>query len=138
MRFPYVGELTAIDAFLLNSDFGHLAAPVKSPANVNEVAFIPFGLSAPTDSFNKGWTLLMSDDSEAKHIQAFCAGAITFEPGSGVNRMILQNGDLLGTLVRFQEVPSWFPIPNYIIYENIDVDETRALLGKTTWLINRR
>ena len=129
MRFPYVGELTAIDAFLLNSDFGHLAAPVKSPANANEVAFIRFGLSAPTDIFNKGWTLLMSNDSEAKHIQAFCAGTITFEPGSGVNRMILQNGDLLGTLVRFQEVPSWFPIPNYIIYENIDVEETRALLG---------
>jgi hypothetical protein len=130
MRFPFMEEFTVIGDYMQSAGYGYLSTPVKSPATASEVVFTRFGLSSPSDGFNKGWIFGMTGLSEARYARAFCTGSLAFDNSTGMNRLILTNEDVLATFSVYKELPVWFPVANYIIYENIDVDETRIVLNE--------
>ena len=130
MRFPFIEEFTVIEDYVQSAGYGSLSTPVKSPAIAGEVVFTRFGLSSPNEAFHLGWTFGMAEISEARYARAFCTGGLTFDHSTGVDRLILINEDVLANVLLYKEIPTWFPVANYIIYENIDVNETRTLLNE--------
>jgi hypothetical protein len=108
---------------------GKLYVPFKKPQDISEInLFEGFGIVNPTDFFNRGWKFRVQDGSDSQNLQAFCAGTIVYETRGNTNRIILRNADVLGNLVRNDSLPDWFPLPNYIIYENVHERETKNVM----------
>jgi hypothetical protein len=111
-------------------NMGKLFVPVARPQDVSEIiSFEGFGIVNPADFFNRGWKFLVQDASNSQNLQAFCAGTIKYDNSRIPNRIILRNADAIGNLIRTHDsLPHWFPLPNYIIYENIQERETKNLM----------
>ena len=124
---PFTAKSDLLKSFTLLS-YARLASPISNPTNVNEVTFKRFGISQAGEEFNNGWYFGISDASNAKYLQAYCMGSLFFEEGATTNRLILQNGDMMGSVLWKDEVPDWFPMLASVIYENIDEALTRELL----------
>lgn len=108
---------------------GKLYVPVAKPLDISEIMiFNGFGIVNPTDSFNLSWKFVVHDATNAQNLQAFCAGTIVFDNTAPANRIILRNADVLGNLIRNDSLPDRFPVPNYIIYQNIDEAKTRVVI----------
>ena len=124
---PFTVKSDLLNSFTLLG-YARLATPIGNPATIDEVAFRRFGISHAGEEFNNGWYFGIPDASNAKYLQAFFIGSLFFEKGTGTNRLILENGDMMGSVLWKDEVPDWFPMPGVIIYENIDETLTRELL----------
>ncbi len=125
----FLDEVLAIDG-----DRPELYVPIDAPSSIEEITFRGFGISASSDDFNLGWTFYMQRTSQSRYLKAFARGSIFFKNGSP-NRIIFRNGDVLGQVIRGlgrlrdeDTLPFWFPLPHYIIYENVDTMETEEII----------
>lgn len=119
---------------LSTSGRGRLYVPFKAPSSASEVTFTGFGINAAGDVFSKGWQLIIQNTSQARFFKTFCTGTLSYNANATSNRIVLRNGDVLGQLVRQDSLPDWFPVPHYIIYENVDEAKTLTIL--TNYLNN--
>ncbi|NRA10398.1 MAG: hypothetical protein HRT57_00415 [Crocinitomicaceae bacterium] len=113
---------------------GELYVPVENPDPADSIVFKPFGIEVEDEPFNLGCTIGSPEGSNANYLVAVTTGSIIMEQYDSTGKITLRNGDVLGNVVMSDNLPDWFPIPNYIIYDNIDVAETETIL--TTLLVD--
>lgn len=100
---------------------------ISTPFETNTgITFTSFGIRVAGDIFSKGWNVICPSNSNARFLLAFHTGSLRYESGS--NRLLLEMVDPFGTALRKEFIPKWFPIPKYIIYENIDEFQTLQII----------
>lgn len=102
--------------------------PMKDHSAVQIRPFGPYDIGGGIWQFGKGIRFDCSS-AVARDIYAMTLGSLVFTPGvsDGPGRLVLVRGDLLGlSLTRtIGMLPSWFPAPAYIVYDNVDTVEVR-------------
>ncbi|MCK5614488.1 hypothetical protein KAR91_72155 [Candidatus Pacearchaeota archaeon] len=81
--------------------------------------------------FCKGWKFRVTDTLPTADLFSMAKGLIRYERltvgDTSINSLVFFSGDFLSTFLikHINGLPDWFPLPKYIVYENVDEAEVR-------------
>lgn len=126
--FDRLGEVLQL------SDKAKYAAPVSAPVSTG-VTFRQFG---PYDAgngnwqFSRGLRVEMPAGATTDSLFAMATGSVTYLPAAdgGPGRVALSRADAMATaqVKQVGVLPAWYPVPKFIVYENVDPGDARAAI----------